>query len=269
MFTKFRAYLLFLLLFAVLSCDGVCSNSALAGEAFSRKIEVFRVELGSYHSPLHPNERYIAGSRLNTALLDILLEEESLTAKPEEILGEGGSFELKFGDWVYGGEKQYRLVILNSYEINMGAMTTVFCQKRTGAKAIMAEKIHTLTQTPNAGFLVYAEIINCGNELFLPIVEVHHGPEDKYVRIYTLKLENDKWQAYMRPLNISAGSLWTIRGGKTGFSIGHPSMGWNSENDYEVKGSHGDIEIKITDKAKQNLDSIRVSLEDGRWVVRQ
>lgn len=239
------------------------------GEAFSRKIEVFRAELSSYHSAQRPNERYDAGNRVNAALLDVLGEEESLTAKPGDILGGDGSFELAFGDWVVTVEKRYRLVILHPFEINMGAMTAVFCQSRAVDKAILAERVHTLTQGASVGYLAYSEIVESGNDFFLPIVEVRHGSEDKYVSVYVRRLENDRWQVYMPSLNGTANGRWTIRNVNTGFSIGHPSMGWNSENDYQVNASRGDTEIRVVDKAKTPIDSIKISFVDGAWVLRQ
>lgn len=260
-----RSRLLSILIFVI--CCG-CFSTVAAGEAFAGKVAVFRAELGGYQAAQRPDERYEAGRRINAALLDILREDESLTAKPGDLLG-GDAFALRFGEWVGADERQYRLVIMQPYESDKGAMTAVFCQGRAGDMVVMAEKVHVLTQTAHAGSLVYAAIIRSGNALFLPIVEVHNGPEDKYASIYTRRLENGGWHAYMNPFGLEAGGQWTIRNGNRSFSITHPAMGWDAENDYEVRASQGDVEIRIVAKDKTPVDSLRISFVDGAWVVRR
>lgn len=167
MFTKSRSYLLFILLIALLSLGSLGQSIALAGDSYSQKIEAMRAELGGYHSSLRPNERFAIGERITAALLGVLQEEESLTAKPEDMLG-GGQFTLVFGDWVGAGEIRHRLIILRPYQIDMGAMTTVFAQTRSGDKVSMAEKLRSLVQTNAIGQLVYAEIIAAGDGFFSP-----------------------------------------------------------------------------------------------------
>lgn len=268
MFTKFRSYLLFILLIALLSLGSLGQSTALAGDSYSQKIEALRAELGGYHSSLRPNERYGVGERINAALLAVLQEEDSLTAKPEDILGGGGQFALVFGDWVSAGEIRHRLIILRPYQIDMGAMTTVFAQTRSGDKVSMAEKLHSLVQTTTIGQLVYAEIIAAGDGLFLPLVEKRYGPEHKYITIYTWKLADGGWQVYSRPPGVTEKGEWAIRSGPKSFVITHSSLGWKSQNDYMINASRGEIEIQAIDKDNTPFDSITVRLVDGTWVIK-
>lgn len=268
MVTKFRSYLSFILLVAVLSLGNVFPNKALAGDSFSQKVEAFRAELSGYREPLRPKERHDAGKRINAALLDVLREEESLKATPGDILGDDGQFALDFGNWVSAGEKQYRLIILRPNEMDMGAMASVFSQARRGDKAIMAERVHTLSQGANTGDIAFSEIVGSGNSLLLVIAEKHYGPEDKYVSVYTRKLEKGKWQEYFNPPKIKAKGQWAIRTGDRSFSISHASLGWNSGNDVEVRACRGGMEILAVDKADMPFDNTWIGLAEGAWVLK-
>lgn len=268
MFTEFRPYLLSVLLVSVVTIGILLPGKALAGESFSQKVEVFRAELSSFHEPLRPKERYDAGKRINAALLDVLREAESLRATPGDILGDDGQFALKFGNWVSAGEKQYRLIILHPYEMNMGAMTSVFSQARRGDRAISAERVHFLTQGTNTGDIVFSGIVSSGTGLLLVIAEKHYGPEDKYVSVYTWKLEKGKWQEYFNPPKIKAKGQWTIQNGNRSFGISHASMGWKSENDLEVRACRGGIEILAVDKADMPFDNTWIGPVEGAWVLK-
>lgn len=266
MFTAFRPYLLSVLLVSGVTLGILLSGKALAGDSFSQKVEVFRAELSGYRESLRPKERYDAGKRINTALLAVLREEESLKAAPGDILGDDGQFALDFGNWVSAGEKQYRLVTLRPNEMDMGAMASVFSQARRGDKAILAERVHTLSQGANTGDIAFSEIVGSGNSLLLVIAEKHYGPEDKYVSVYTRKLEKGKWQEYFNPPKIKAKGQWTIRTGDRSFSISHAALGGKSGNDLEVRACRGGIEILAVDKADMPFDNTRICLEEGAWV---
>ncbi len=266
MFTKFRSYLLFILLSALLFLGSLGQSTAFAGDSYFQTVEALRTELGGYHSSLRPNERYSVGERINAALLAVLQEEESLTAKPEDILCDG-QFALLFGDWVGAGETRHRLIILRPYQIDMGSMTTIFVQTRSGDKVSMAEKLHSMVQTTAIGQLVYAEIIATGDGLLLPLVEKRYGPEHKYVTIYSWKLADGGWQVYSRPPGVTEKGEWAIRSGPKSFVISHSSLSWKSQNDYMITASRGDIEIQAVGKDNTPFDSITVRLVDGTWVV--
>ncbi len=268
MFTKFRSYLLFILLIALLSLGSFCQSTALAGGSYSQKIEAMQVELSGYHSSLRPNERYSVGERINAALLAVLQEEDSLTAKSEDILRGGGQFALVFGDWVGAGEIRHRLIILRPYQIDMGAMTAVFAQTRSGDKVSMAEKLHSLVQTTAIGQLAYTEIIVAGEGLYLPLAEKRYGPEHNYITIYTWKLTDGVWQVYSRPPGVAGKGEWAIRSDPKSFVISHSSLGWKSQNDYMINASRGEIEIQAIDKDNAPFDSITVRLVDGTWVIK-
>ncbi|MDR7867130.1 MAG: hypothetical protein RIN56_09920 [Sporomusaceae bacterium] len=268
MFAGFRAYLSLVLLIAVLSLGNVFPGKALAGDAFSPKVEAFRAELSGYQGPLRPQEGYDAGKRINAALLAVLREEESLKATPGDILGDDGRFALDFGNWAGAGERQYRLVVLRPNEMDTGAMASVFSQTRRGDRAISAERVHTLSQGANTGAIVFSGIVGSGSSLLLVIAEKHYGPEDKYVSVYTRKLEKGKWQEYLNPPKLKAKGQWTVRTGDGSFSISHAAVGGKSGNDLEVRACRGGIEILAVDKADMPFDNTWIGLAEGAWVIK-
>ncbi len=268
MFTGFRAYLSFVLLVAVLFLGNVFPGKALAGDSFFPKVEVFRAELSGYQGPLRPQERYDAGKRINAALLEVLRDEESLKATPEDILGGDGRFALDFGNWTSVGERQYRLVVLRTNEMDTGAMASVFSQARRGDRAIAAERVHTLNQGANTGDVAFSGIVGSGNGLLLVIAEQHYGSEDKYVSVYTRKLEKGKWQEYLNPPKVKARGQWTVRTGDRSFGISHAAVGGKSGNDLEVRACRGGIEILAVDKADMPFDNTWIGLAEGAWVIK-
>lgn len=264
MFARLSYLLLLALLFIVVACGG--SNAAFAGDDFSQKSRILQEELARYGGSLPPNERHAVAVRINAALLAVLQESESLTAEPRTLLGGDKNFSLRFGDWVNVGAKRYRLVVLEPTEVDMGGMTTLFCQARAGGEVSMAAKVYSLTQGATVGRLAYSAIISQGNEYFLLVVVKNFGPEDKYVSLSVQRLEDGRWQPY-RPPNVAAAGRWAINNVNGTLILRHAAMGWDSENDYEIQANQGKVQIGVVGRSGRRLESIGLFWVDGGWVL--
>lgn len=266
MFTKRSRPSICLVLFMLL-VSNINLPFVLANDSFRQKSEILRDELTRYRSCPLPNERYQAALRINAALLEVLRERASLNATQREILGEVGWFDLAFSHWAAIGDNRYRLVVLSPPKVDMGAIITVYVQAQAGG--VQAEQVHILTQGANIGQLAYYDIVVSGGEGFVMLMEKRYGPEDKYVSVYMLKLDNGRWQIHNRPPNISSSGRWTVRSSDRSFSLSHQEMGWKSANDYVVRPVPGKVEIMIVDQAGRLVDSASVRFTDGEWAFNE
>jgi hypothetical protein len=247
---------------------------------FIPKIEKLQKEMAKYNTNLLPNEKHAVCVNCIAELKDVLLEKNSISASPEEILGRDTDFYLKLGDTTRIDDTTYRLIefgvtrknmIVEKMGEEMGTQTVLYLQGWKGNNEISdVQLIYTASVGENITILLDNEIIKSDNDYYISIVDKLYTPETIVLHLVTFRYENNKWIPYTNTeeLRDATWSLMIV-----------PDIALNeieiscrkidAVDQYEYEYQHTDNRTKISALNDRNvvIGTLILIFKDGKWIV--
>lgn len=258
---------LILLSLLVLTLVETGCNAGIFQNTYDKKLQLLKNEIDKYNSSIPPNELADICENTNNIMKEILVEKESLSSSPEDILSGESNFYISFEDNKNIGAIKYRLIEFGIKEIAMGASKYIYVQYWHDSESPALQELYSMGQGANITSLIHYNVLKSYDVDLILIIDKKYGPESTYIRFSNFYYDGSKWMPYDSLKKSIEKDGWEIKEYELQGMFSLESIkARNRENDYNVEVNDVDVKISVVDNNKNIIDKIELIFSDNNWV---
>lgn len=224
--------------------------------SFKREVALFKESTKSFL----PRDINNCNRLYNELLKEILLNKESISSTPEDILGDSKEFYLKFGNVLNIGSNYFRFIEFGKSVISDGSMIYLYLQIWDEDNVVTLQNLDTIVQTASGvGEFIFYDFIEIDGLYYTNIFSSIKGVDSNYFYLSSYRIDDTKLTKFHSNTEFDKLVKWNVRKYEEENKF---IIGYNNNRNYSCNFSDKNIIINALDDDGKILSSLKIVLSE-------